>query len=119
MSTALKVVKSCPLSASVKMVAQSQLRRSGLCVCGDETGAIVLRSASDIDERVEPISIEDAWRGGALNIQEDGGLVMCGRVFNPQWDQTRIRRKLEDRLRKISTTGELIKVAACLGVEIH
>lgn len=109
----------CPLSQSVAKVAAAHLRREGLCVCGDGTGAVMLKPLTDTVNITEPVSLEDAWRCGVLVIKEDGCLDLCGQRFTAQWDQTKIRRKLEDRLRKISTTGELIRIAACLGVDIH
>lgn len=114
----MSTTRQCPLSSSVKKVALAHLRKQGLCVCGDGTGAVVLRSSSDA-QFAEPVSLEDAWRGGVLLVKEDGCLELCGQKLPAQWDQGKIRRRLEDRLRKISTTQELIRVAACLGVDVH
>jgi hypothetical protein len=57
-------------------------------------------------------SLEDAWRGGLLQVGEDGSLVLCGQVFKADWDQVKIRRKLED-----IEPGWITVIALLMGVQ--
>lgn len=62
--------------------------------------------------------INQAFQDGAIRIEEDGAISLCGESIHPRWDTVRIRRKVEDYLRKSASTAEIIKTANCLGVSI-
>lgn len=108
-----------PLAEGIKKVAKAHLRRSGLAIYGDGTGGVYLRSHVDSQAYAEPVSLDDAWRGGYLQVKHDGTLEICGTCFEVKWDTVKIRRRMEEKLRKTTAVGELIAVASSLGVEIN
>lgn len=63
-------------------------------------------------------SITRAFHDGEIKIEEDGAIYICGEHIHPKWDTVRIRRKVEDYLRKSASISEIIQVADCLGVSI-
>lgn len=63
-------------------------------------------------------TIERACSDRAISIQEDGSILICGVSIPYQWDTTRIRRRIEDYLRKAASNEDLIRVASCLGVSL-
>ncbi len=63
-------------------------------------------------------TISQAFQDGAIRIEEDGVISFCGEYIHPKWDTVRIRRKVEDYLRKSASTSEIIQIADYLGVSI-
>lgn len=63
-------------------------------------------------------TISQAFQDGAIRFEEDGSISFCGEFINPKWDTVRIRRKVEEYLRKSASTSEIIKLADCLGINI-
>ena len=63
-------------------------------------------------------SINQAFQDGEIRVEEDGAISLCGESIHPRWDTVRIRRRVEDYLRKSASTSEIIKTANCLGVSI-
>lgn len=63
-------------------------------------------------------TISQAFQDGAISIEEDGAISLCGEYIHPKWDTVRIRRKVEDYLRKSASTSEIIQIADYLGVNI-
>jgi hypothetical protein len=63
-------------------------------------------------------TIERACRDRAISIQEHGSILICGVSIPYEWDTLRIRRRIEDHLRKTASNEELIRIAACLGVRL-
>ena len=63
-------------------------------------------------------TISRAFQDGAIRIEEDGTIYLCGEYIHPKWDTVRIRRKVEDYLRKSASTSEIIQIADYLGVSI-
>jgi hypothetical protein len=62
--------------------------------------------------------IERACSDRAIAIQEDGSILVCGVSIPNKWDTMRIRRRIEDHLRKSASNEDLIRIAACLGVSL-
>ena len=62
--------------------------------------------------------INQAFQDGAIRIEDDGAISLCGESIHPRWDTVRIRRRVEEYLRKSASTAEIIKTASCLGVSI-
>ena len=62
--------------------------------------------------------IEQACRDRAISIQEDGSIQLCGVSVPYEWDTIRIRRRVEDHLRKTASNEDLIRIATCLGVRL-
>lgn len=63
-------------------------------------------------------TIERAFRDRAISIQEDGSILICGVSIPCEWDTIRIRRRIEDHIRKSASNEDLIRIAACLGVKL-
>ena len=63
-------------------------------------------------------SIYQAFQEGEIRVEENGSISLCGESIHPRWDTARIRRRVEDYLRKSASTADIIKTANCLGVSI-
>jgi hypothetical protein len=90
----------------------SYLRRTGktlTCVEGEYTLALGVLNVG---------TIERAFSDRAISIQEDGSILICGVSIPCEWDTARIRRRIEDHLRKSASNEDLIRIAACLGVRL-
>ena len=61
----------------------------------------------------------NAFKEGAISIAEDGSICICGERVQSGWDTIRIRRRLEDHLRKSASASEIIRTAFILGVKIR
>ena len=59
-----------------------------------------------------------ALKDGAIRIEEDGSISLCGECIQSGWDTIRIRRRLEEHLRKSASASEIINCALFLGVKI-
>lgn len=64
-------------------------------------------------------AIRQACEDGAVSMAEDGSIQVCGIVIASNWDTVRIRRRIEDHLRKSASKQDIIRVAACLGVKLN
>ena len=62
--------------------------------------------------------IEQACQDRAVSISANGSIQICGIQIRPEWDTTRIRRRVEDHLRKCASPEDIIRIASCLGVEL-
>jgi len=60
-----------------------------------------------------------AFRDGAISIEEDGTISLCGECIQSGWDTIKIRRRLEDHLRKSASASEIIQTAFILGVKTN
>jgi len=63
-------------------------------------------------------AIERAYSDREISIQENGSILMCGVSIPYEWDTIKIRRRIEDHLRKSASNEDLIRIAACLGVSM-
>lgn len=64
-----------------------------------------------------PVSIEDAWEDGTIRLTADG--IYCDTTLLPhKWDATKIRRRIEDALRKTVDLSELLRIAAVIRVRL-
>lgn len=63
-------------------------------------------------------TIERAFNDGAIAIQKDGSILTCGVSVPCEWDIKGIRRRISDHLHKSATDGDLIRIAACLGIRL-
>ena len=62
--------------------------------------------------------IEQASRDRAVSIVENGSIEICGIQIRPEWDTVRIRRRVEDHLRKSASPEDIIRIASYLGVKL-
>jgi len=62
--------------------------------------------------------LEKACRDRAVSIALDGSIQICGNQIRPEWDTVRIRRRVEDHLRKCASPEDIIRIASCLGVKL-
>ena len=63
-------------------------------------------------------TLSQAFQDGAIRIEADGTIFLCGKLIQPEWDTVKIRRRIEDYLRKSASASEIIHIADCLGVSI-
>lgn len=63
-------------------------------------------------------AVEQACRDRAVSIALDGSIHICGIQIRPDWDTARIRRRVEDHLRKSASPEDIIRIASCLGVKL-
>lgn len=89
----------------------SYLRRSGQTVDFSEGSFVLAKGAPNINV------IEEASSYGAVSITEDGSIQVCGRRIIPEVDTVKLRRKVEDHLRKTASKRDIIRIAACLGIK--
>lgn len=63
-------------------------------------------------------AIERALSDRAISIQEDGSILICGVSVPCEWDTGKIRRRIEDHLRKSASNEDLIRIATCLNIRL-
>lgn len=97
---------------SIKVVF-SYLRRTGRSLRFHQGGFMLGDGVPNVD------TIEQAFRQGAIQLAGDGSIMICGNEIPPQWDTVKIRRRIEDHLRKSASKGDIIRIAACLGVKMR
>jgi hypothetical protein len=103
----------CRYSEEATKIVLSYLRRTGLSLRFHHGGY-------SLDEGVPNVeTIEQALWDGAIQLEEDGSIRICGIKIPAQWDTVKIRRRIEDHLRKSATLRDIIRIAACLGVKMR
>ncbi len=103
----------CRYSEEAIKVVLSHLRRTGRSLRFD-------RGGYSLGEGVPNVAIiEQAFRDGAIQLEPDGSLRICDIDIPAQWDTVKIRRRIEDHLRKSATMRDIIRIAACLGVKMR
>jgi hypothetical protein len=63
-------------------------------------------------------SINAAWLLGAISIASDGTVMVCGKRIPFLFDSRKLRRRVEDILRKKSCSNEILTLALMLGANI-
>lgn len=63
--------------------------------------------------------IDAAWMFGAIDISVDGTVTVCGEALPFQYDTRKLRRRIEDILRKDTCSRDVMRLAALLGAEIE
>lgn len=91
----------------------SYLRRARQTVVCIEGKYVLIEGIPNID------AIRQACEDGAVSMTDDGSILLCGIIITSSWDTARIRRRIEDHLRKSATKLEILRIAACLGVIIN
>lgn len=90
----------------------SYLRRTRQTITCTE-GAYVLVSGIP-----DTLDIEQACQDLAVSISENGSIRICGIQIRSDWDTVKIRRRVEDHLRKSASPEDIIRIASCLGVKL-
>lgn len=103
----------CRYSEAAMKVVISYLRRTGQSLRFCDERYFLSEGAPNIE------TIEQAFRHGAIQLAGDGSIMICGTDIPPQWDTVKIRRRIEDHLRKSASKGDIIRIAACLGVKMR
>lgn len=63
-------------------------------------------------------SINAAWLLGAVSIASDGSIVICGVSIPFLFDSRKVRRRVEDILRKKNCSNDILNLAFILGIDI-
>ena len=91
----------------------SYLHRTGQTLTYSEGAYTLTRGVPDI--RI----IEQACCACAISLTANGLIRICGIDILPGWDTVKIRRRVEDYLRKSASREEIIRIASCLGVKLR
>lgn len=102
----------CRYSEEASKVVLSYLLRTGQSLRFHKGRYLLVKGAPKVD------IIEHAFRDGAIHLATDGCIRICGITIPHQWDTNRIRRRIEDYLRKSASKGEIIRIAVCLGIRM-
>jgi hypothetical protein len=105
-------MRSDEFTESVLKIVTSHLRRSHLTIeVSDSCNYRLVSGILNIN------TVYNAFKEGAISIAEDGSVCICGERVQSGWDTIRIRRRLEDHLRKSASASEIIHTAFILGVK--
>jgi hypothetical protein len=102
----------CPFPDEAMKTVVSYLRRSGQTVVLSEGSFILTEGTPNV------VVIEQACSDGAVSLTEDGSIQVCGKRIVPEMDTVKLRRRVEDHLRKSASKQDIINVAACLGIKL-
>lgn len=102
----------CPFPEEAMKAVFSYLRRTGKTITCIQGEYALAQGVLNIG------TIEQACSDRAISIQENGSILICGVSIPYEWDTIRIRRRIEDHLRKSASNEDLIRIAACLGIRL-
>ena len=102
----------CPFPDEAMKTVVSYLRRSGQTVVFSEGSFVLAKGIPNL------IVIEQACADGAISLTEDGSIQVCGTIITAELDTVKLRRRVEDHLRKSATKQDIIRIAACLGIRL-
>lgn len=91
-------------------IVMAYLRKTGQTLTLSEGAFSLTRGAPEFT------IIEKACRARAIFLAPNGQILVCGIEIKTEWDMERIRRRVEDHLRKSASEEEIIRIAACLGL---
>jgi hypothetical protein len=101
----------CPNDKLMEVVI-TYLRKKGMLLVSDRDGYRLDKGKPDLSV------IEQAIRDHHISIAEDGSVHVAGKYIQTGWDTVKIRRKVEDHIRKTSSVSELVGIATNLGISI-
>jgi len=102
----------CPIPDEIMKIVVSYLRKSGQTVVISEGSFVLVKGTPNV------IVIEQACSDSAVSLTEDGSIQVCGTRIMPEMDIVKIRRRVEDHLRKSASKQDIIRIAACLGIKL-
>ena len=102
----------CPLPDEVMKAVLSYLRRSGLTIAIVEEKHVLTKGRPNV------VVVEKACSVGAVSLTEDGMVLVCGTRIKMYLDMDRLRRKIEDHLRKSASRKDIIRIATYLGLDL-
>jgi hypothetical protein len=102
----------CPFPDEVIKAVVSYLRRSGQTVAFSEGSFVLVEGNPNINV------MRQACADGAVSLTDDGSIQVCGKRIIPELDTVKLRRRVEDHLRKSASKQEIIRIAACLGIKL-
>jgi hypothetical protein len=89
------------------------LRRTGQTLTFSNGGYSLTRGEADVK------IVEKAFLERRISLAPNG-VIRIGDIEIPTgWDTARIRRRVEDYLRRKASREEIIRIAACLGVRLR
>ncbi|GAM08418.1 hypothetical protein KI809_02520 [Geobacter pelophilus] len=102
----------CPFPDEAMKTVVSYLRRSGQTVVYSEGSFVLNKGTPNLTV------IGQAYANGAVSLTEDGSIQVCGVRIIAEMDTIKLRRKVEDHLRKSASKQDIIRIAACLGIRL-
>jgi len=89
------------------------LRRTGQTL--KVSGSAYSLTHGEADEK----NVENAFNDNEVSLAPNGTIRIGGAEIPIGWDIARIRRRVEDHLRKKASREEIIRIAVCLGVRLR
>ncbi len=89
------------------------LRRTGQTL--NFSGSVYSLARGEVDEKI----VEKAFNANAVSLAFNGVIRIGGVEIPIGWDIARIRRRVEDYLRKKASGEEIIRIAVCLNVRLR
>jgi hypothetical protein len=106
-------VMKCHYLDQVLITVIDHLRRTGQTLQVSGGGYYLTRGEADV--RI----VEKACRERTIFLAPNG-MIRIGDIEIPAgWDTAKIRRRVEDHLRRKASKEEIIRIAACLGVRLR
>lgn len=103
----------CPFPEVAMKTVVSYLHRSGQTVVFSEGSFVLMKGTPNVTV------IGQACADGAVSLTEDGSIQVCGMRIMPEMDTVKLRRRVEDHLRKSASKLDIIRIAACLGIKLN
>jgi hypothetical protein len=103
----------CPFPDETLKAVVSYLRRTGQTIACEEGAYLITKG------RPNSAVIAQACADGAVTLSVDGSLLVCGTQILTELDTAKIRRRVEDHLRKVASKQDIIRIAACLGLSLR
>lgn len=101
-----------PLRNAVITIVISYLRRTRQkVVCIDDTYQLI-KGYPNIK------TVKKAYANGAISLQEDGSIQVCDSKIVFVWDTVKLRRRVEDHLRKSASKQDILRIAAYFDVNL-
>lgn len=103
----------CPFPDEALKTVVSYLRRSGQTVVFSEGSFVLVKGT------LNTTVLGQACAVGAVSLTEDGSIQVCGTQLILGIDTVKLRRRVEDHLRKSASKLDIIRMAACLGIKLN
>lgn len=101
---------------SIRKAVMHYLTRYSKTLVFDKGGFNLIDGKADIQTFA---IIDAAWMLGAISMSADGAVSLCGESIHFRYDSRKLRRKIEDFLRKSDCLFDLMRCAALLGANIE
>ena len=103
----------CGFHEDANKIVLSYLRRTG-------QGIFLINGVFILDKgKVNIPVLQSAYSASAIRIFDNGFIKICDVCIPTGWDIARIRRRIEEHLRTVSSPEQIINIATCLDVKLR